>query len=286
MSLEGVFLLASKKPLERPKETREVAKEFVRASEELLSRKTFFDATQFYSGSLYPHVLENIDAWRHSGAIPLTELNEIYSPGTIADLSSIGAVKAREPKLEAKFKKVYEESMEALSRDDLYARMAKYQDSLMRLASSSRILQDTISEIKDGKNAWVEKVKTNLIWIKKTVTMSVAGVYQAFGKLFDNVTLIIDEITAILSRWASGLKNELVEKFRELSQHFLELLNSLISALFSWVSKLREIAQEKGFRLNKVTVTLDPLEVTSISLFGFSIPIPAIKLPKIEMEFS
>lgn len=278
--------MTSKRALARSKEIAETAKEFLEASEKLLSRKTFFDGTQFYSGSLYPIVQEKIDSWRHSGAIPTSEAMSMYSSGAIADLSSIGAIKAQQPNLKKKFNNIYEKSKKELGREGLYGRMAEYQESLMRLASSSRVFQDTLSGIVDENNAWVEMAKANLDWIKKTVTLSIARVYQAFGALFDKATKKIDEITGMLSRWASELRKELVGKLRELSQHFVELLTSLLSALFSWISRLRQIAEEKGFRLNKVTVSLDPSDVTSVSVFGFSIPVLAIKLPKIEMEFS
>ena len=271
---------------ERPKKVVEAARAFVKASEGLLSRDAFFDGIGFYTGSLSPTVRDNVDVWRRSGAIPPSEMASMYPPGTIADLSSIGAIKARKTRLATKFRDVYEKNKEVISRDDLYERVAEYQDSLMCLASSSKVLQDTISKISDDNNSWVSAALVNLEWMKKTVTMSIARVYQAFGKLVDKVTGKIDEIVSLLSRWASELKKQLVDKVRELSQHFLELFNSLISALFSWISKLREIAQEKGFRLSKVTITLDPLEFVSLFVFGLPIPIPNVKLPKIEMEFT
>ena len=118
------------------------------------------------------------------------------------------------------------------------------------------------------------------------MTKSVARIYQAFGKLFDKVTDKIDELAALLGRWANNLKTQLIEKLRELSERFLELMNNLIAGLFNWIATLRKIAQERGFKLTKVTLTIDPISFESVTAFEFSIPVPVLKLPKIEMEFT
>jgi hypothetical protein len=231
-------------------------------------------------------IQEKIDSWRHSGAIPASEAMSMYSAGAIADLSSIGAIKAQQPNLKARFRRIYEKSKRELGREELYERMVEYQESIMCLASSSTVLHDTLCGIAEENSAWVEMTKANMDWIRKTVTVSVAKVYQAFGRLFDRATQKMDEITGLLSRWTPRLRSEFAGKLRELSQHLLELLTSLLSALLGWISRFRQIAEEKGLRLNKVIVSLDPLDFASVSVFGFSIPVPKIKLPKIEMEFS
>jgi hypothetical protein len=140
--------------------------------------------------------------------------------------------------------------------------------------------------ITEGDASWVEAVKTNLDWIKKTVTMSIGRIYQGLGTLYDKVTKAVDDVIETLSRWGSTLKNELIERIRILAQRFFELLNVLISALLGWVSEVREIAAERNFKLSKVTVTIDPLTFVPVTVLGFSIPVPEVKLPKIEFEFT
>jgi len=267
-------------------ERRKIAVEFVKASKELFTPKIFFNSTKFYSGSISPEVAKETDTWARSGTIPPEVSAEIYHPGVIADLSRVAIARAEEPKLETKFKGIYDENKKYIRQDDLYERVSEYQDALMRLACSSKMLQDTLSSMRESNTSWLETAKNNFKWIKETVTRSVARIYQAFGQIYDKVTKAIDNINTTLSKWSLNLKEKLIEKIRDLSQHFLELVNNLISALFGWLSRLREIAAEKGFRLNKVTVTIDPLSLTTVSVLGFSIPIPEIKLPKIEMEFT
>lgn len=77
-----------------------------------------------------------------------------------------------------------------------------------------------------------------------------------------------------------SFSNELIERVRFLAQRFFELLNVLISALLGCVSKVRKITAEKNFKLSKVTVTIDPLTFTTVSVLGFSIPVPEVNLPK------
>lgn len=73
---------------------------------------------------------------------------------------------------------------------------------------------------------------------------------------------------------------------RELLTSLLQLFNNIISELFGWLAKLKKIASDKGFKLSKVTVTIDPLTFKSFSVFGFSIPLPVVTTPKIVLEFS
>lgn len=270
-----------------PEEKRkEITKDFIESSKELLTPDKFFESTKIYSGSIDPNVVEEVDVWKQSGSIPPQQAAGIYAAETIADLSGVAIVLAPKAELRGKFEEIYAQSKVEVTEEGLYKRVSEYQDALVRLASSSKMVQDTFSEMSEIEESWIEVAKNNLTWIKRAVTMSIGRIYQAFGKIYDKVTDTIDDIIGVLSDWSSSLKNRLVEGIRKLSQNLLQLLNNLISALFGWLSKLRKIAQEQGFSLSKVTVTIDPLTLRTVSVLGFSIPIPEVKLPKIEMEFT
>lgn len=263
-----------------------VASEFAKASEEFLTRDVFLRSTEKYSGSISPAVAEEAPEWIVSGAIPPSSLSGMYRRGTLIDLSNIVVSTVDKPELEQIFLKVGEKAKKNVRSNDLTERVFEYQDALGRLASSSKILADTLSRISEGDTSWVETVKTNLDWIKKYVTMSIGKIYQGLGTFYDRVTKAVDGVIETLSRWSSSLKNKLVEGVRILAQRFYELLNTVISALFGWLSRVREIAAEKNFKLGKVTVTIDPMTFKTVFVLGFPVPIPEIKLPKIEMEFT
>lgn len=281
-----VKMATSKVKVSLDTKREKVASEFAKASEEFLTRDVFLRSTEKYSGSISPTVAEEAPEWIVSGAIPPSSLSGMYRRGTLIDLSNIVVSTVDKPKLEQIFLKVGEKAKRNVRSNDLTERVFEYQDALGRLASSSKILADTLSRISEGDTSWVETVKTNLDWIKKYVTMSIGRIYQGLGTFYDKVTKAVDGVIETLSRWSSSLKNKLVEGVRILAQRFYELLNTVISALFGWLSRVREIAAEKNFKLGKVTVTIDPLTFKTVFVLGFPVPIPEIKLPKIEMEFT
>lgn len=278
--------MSETEPSERSKKVKEATDEFIKASQEMLSPAEFLSGTVTYSGSIHPSILTAVDSWKTSGAIPVSASSLIYNPGTLLDLSPIAESIAKTPGEIVKFENVRKKTEDVIKEEELYDRVAEYQDSLMRVASCSKILQGTINATSTSGRSWIEIAKTNLEWIKKAVTKSIARIYQAFGKLFDKVTDKIDEIAGLLSRWANSLKNQFIEKLRELSEGFLGLVNNLIAGLFGWIATLRKIAQDRGFRLTKVTLTIDPVSFENVTAFGFSIPVPILNLPKIEMEFA
>lgn len=219
-----------------------------------------------------------------SGSIPVALVSKIYKSGTILDLSSVAESVAKTSGQVIKFVDLRKKTEDTIKEEELYDRVAEYQDSLMRLASCSNILKDTIKMTSKGDDSWIQPVKTNIEWVKKSVTESVARIYQAFGKLFDKVSDKIDEIAALLGKWANSLKTQFVEKLRELAERFLELMNNLIAGLFNLIATLRKIAKDRGFKLSKVILTIDPISFESVTAFELTIPVPVLKLPKIQME--
>lgn len=166
-----------------------------------------------------------------------------------------------------------------------FKRLSKYQQALICLSTSASLLQDTFTCVSETDNSWVEKARMNLKWIKKTITQSIARIYEGFGIIFDKVSKTINKTLFTISKWTISLKDKLIEQIRNLSEGFFELVNNIFSFLLDWISNLRQIARKKEFSLNKVTITIEPLSFKDIKILDFSIPFPILQLPKIEMEF-
>ncbi len=275
--------------VEEKKTKTSIAVDFVEASKELLSSAQFFESIEVYTGSLSPKVAEEIGTWKGSGVIPPEAAAEIFPLGTIADLApragSIGILLSAKPELEAKFSEIYEETKKDLTQEDLFSRVADYQDAVAHLASSFKTVDAALSSVSEANESWAESLKASFAWIKESVIASIGRVYRAFGGICDQVSAKIDSIANTLSGWKEELRSELIKKIRGLLRELLSLFNTLVSSLFGWFSRLRAIAIEKGFRLSKVTITIDPLNMTTVNLFGFPIIVPEIKLPRIELEF-
>jgi hypothetical protein len=66
---------------------------------------------------------------------------------------------------------------------------------------------------------------------------------------------------------------------------FFQILNEFVSKVFSFVEMIKGIAKSKGFGLKSVTVSFESPGFAKIDVFGFSLPIPKVSLPKVDINF-
>jgi hypothetical protein len=265
------------------KKEKEPAQTFVELTRKYLG-EDFVNYTADYSGTLVPEIARKAESWNTPGSVPLDMANIIFSSGTIADLATKPILWNEKPELEAQAKKVYQEIKPKMTEDDVFPKFVDYQESIMLLASSVKVIEKTFSVTKTD-TAWVETTKANLKWVKELVKSSIAKIYQSMGGLRDRVTSKISEILELLKQKIENIMDRFVGAVRELAQRLLGLLTEIISGLFSWANIVNKIAEENDFSLSKVRIAIDPFSIKVVSLLGFSIPIPEIKTPKIEFEF-
>ena len=265
------------------KKEKEPAQTFIELTRKYLG-ESFVNYTADYSGTLVPEIAREAESWNTPGSVPLDMANIIFSSGTIADLATKPILWNEKPELEREAKKVYQEIKPEMTEDDVFSKFADYQESIMLLASSVKVIENTFS-VTETNTSWIETTKANLKWVIELVKSSIAKIYQSMGGLRDRITSKINEILGFLEQGIEDIKDRFVGAVRELAQRLLGLLTEIISGLFSWVNIVNEIAEENDFSLSKVRIAIDPFSFKVISLLGFFIPIPEIKTPGIEFEF-
>ena len=265
------------------KKEKESAQTFIELTRKYLG-ESFVNYTADYSGTLVPEIAREAESWNTPGSVPLDMANIIFSSGTIADLATKPILWNEKPELEREAKKVYQEIKPEMTEDDVFSKFADYQESIMLLASSVKVIENTFS-VTETNTSWIETTKANLKWVIELVKSSIAKIYQSMGGLRDRITSKINEILGFLEQGIEDIKDRFVGAVRELAQRLLGLLTEIISGLFSWVNIVNEIAEENDFSLSKVRIAIDPFSFKVISLLGFFIPIPEIKTPGIEFEF-
>ncbi|MDF2736525.1 MAG: hypothetical protein K0S93_381 [Nitrososphaeraceae archaeon] len=141
--------------------------------------------------------------------------------------------------------------------------------------SQKRIKVDSLNKMKSNLDNFNLSLKTAVI--------------RAFGMLSNPVKYlnndIIPKLKDMIKNFSSKLKNQFFDMLHDMVKIFFQILNEFVSKVFSFVEMIKGIAKSKGFGLKSVTVSFEPPGFAKIDVFGFSLPIPKISLPKVDINF-
>jgi hypothetical protein len=89
-----------------------------------------------------------------------------------------------------------------------------------------------------------------------------------------------------LKKHVGGALAKVVDKFRALVTKFHDFTLYLIKKMFDFVGEVQEMAEERKFTMNAITMEMPSLDVEVVTVAGVPIPIPKVQTPKLTISFS
>ena len=99
-------------------------------------------------------------------------------------MSSVAESVAKTSNQIMKLENVRKKTENSIKEEELYDRVAEYQDSLMRLASCSNILRDTIKMTSEGDDSWIQPARTKFGMDKEICDQVSCKNLSSFWKAF------------------------------------------------------------------------------------------------------
>jgi Anaphase-promoting complex, cyclosome, subunit 3 len=72
---------------------------------------------------------------------------------------------------------------------------------------------------------------------------------------------------------------------QETAEFLFRILNEFATKIFSFVDMIKNLGKTKGYGLKSVNISFDPPTFDSFNVLGFSVPIPKLSLPRVEVDF-
>ena len=111
----------------------------------------------------------------------------------------------------------------------------------------------------------------------------------AYGMLTSTAKDLKDKIISDLKDTAKGfeskLKNRFIDAFNKVAEFLFRILNEFATKIFSFVDMIKKLGKTKGYGLKSVSISFDPHSFDSFKILGFSVPIPKVSLPKVQVGF-
>jgi len=218
----------------------------------------------------------------------------IYTAASALDLSwwmSDGVDVTGNQDLAAHIEAVKEDAGQGVSEGKLLDRFADYQDTLFDLNSATADLRAAAQQADEGLSraskdpSWFDRVKAMIGGLFERVRDAVFRIAAALADQFKGFKEFAASISELLQATGQVAREKIVKGFQRVSRALASVATGLISKLLAWVATVREVARQKGFKLAKVTVTMESLGFESVSILGFPIPIPKLATPNIQLEF-
>jgi hypothetical protein len=115
------------------------------------------------------------------------------------------------------------------------------------------------------------------------------AIIRAYGMLTSAAKDLKDKIIRNLKETAkdfkSKLKDKFIDAFNKAAEFLFRILNGFASKIFSFVDMIKKLGMTKGYGLKSVNISFDPPKFDSFKILGFSVPIPKVSLPKVEVDF-
>jgi uncharacterized protein YjbI with pentapeptide repeats len=162
----------------------------------------------------------------------------------------------------------------------LYDCAFEFKKAEMNIEDIGNILQNKIED--DS----LKKIEFNIDNFNSSLKIATT---RAFGILLNPVKYLKNEIIPRLKDMMKNFSSKLHGLFSNMLQEMIkilfQILNEFVNKVFSFVEMIKKIAKSKGFGLKFVTVSFEPPGFGKIDVFGFSLPIPKISLPKVDINF-
>jgi hypothetical protein len=115
---------------------------------------------------------------------------------------------------------------------------------------------------------------------------------RSFGMLTSTVKDFKDNVLSKLKGTAKAIKSGLeaakdlfVDTFNKAAKFLFRIINEFASKIFSFIDMIKKLGKTKGYGLKSVTISFDPPAFGSVNVLGFSVPIPKVSLPMLEVDF-
>lgn len=174
-----------------------------------------------------------------------------------------------------------------VTQTQLIDRFGDYSDALMGLESARTCLADAASELTRDPDEKGEGVLDRLKAMLGAAKDAVVETFRRALRYADaRLRPFVTSLENLLSSVATKTKSALVSGFREVFRILGSLAARVLSSLLSWAAEVRRIAKDRGFTLSKLTVRIPSSSWHNVSVLGFSVPIPTISSPEVEVEFT
>jgi hypothetical protein len=240
----------------------------------------------------YKHMMQELDRESWVEMVNLTNSGTIEepTPATLASWtkSAVGyAIQKNKLDIERSLKVLHEEAVNSCGVDDigseisgLYNCAFEFKDAEMNLEAVAKLAENTVDE---------ESLPAVESHIDRFGSVLRNAIIRAYGMLTSSAKDLKDKIIHNLKDTAKDLKLKLKDKFidafNKAAQFLFRILNEFASKIFSFVDMVNKLGKTKGYGLKSVNICFDPPTFDSIKIAGFSVPIPKVSLPTVEVDF-
>jgi len=275
----------------------ELARNFNEVLKEWLSEQDYSNAIDkaknsikvLAEGRLIPEIEETEIGGGFLGGDALSNLQRIIDTPAIIDLSKQAVENAaisNKQNLIPKFQRYQEQAEKIVTEQQLMTRFNEYQIAATDILGSQNAIakfaenadkENYINEsenvkpffrrIKDILTSAFDRLSYYLIGVKDNISEKVQDLINSLGgKIKDKVHIFLDKISGILNS---------ISKF----------FSTVLVKMIEWASTIKRIGNQKGFILKTLKMSIEPIGMKTVSVFGFPLPIVEFKLPKVDFEF-
>jgi hypothetical protein len=184
-------------------------------------------------------------------------------------------------------KAMHQEAKDKMELDDIGNEISGLYDCAFEFKKGELNLESiaNMSENRLDKES-LSKMESNLDSLGSSIRTAITRAYGMMTLTAKHVKdTIIPQLKNISKSFNSKLKGQFINAFNKLIKYFFQLINEFVSKIFSFVEMISNLGKSKGFSLKSATISFDPPNFNKVSIFGFSIPIPTISLPKVTINF-
>lgn len=214
-------------------------------------------------------------------------------PDQVLDFSRVAkdlASQQGKPALASEFGELERKVSGYVSEDEAVGRFGEYTAAVMDLASASGLVRDVASSIdKDPEQTspgLLDRITASLRSVGELVVNAVTTVYSKARKGLSALTEFTSSLEELIRSIPTKAVSRILDGLRAVFRYLGGLASKVISALLGWASSMKQIAKDRGFALSKFIITLPSSGWQPISVFGFSVPVPTISTPEIQIEFA
>jgi hypothetical protein len=245
--------------------------------------------------SKYSDMMESIDP---DSAVSLNQLrndptNKINN-ATIASWtkSVVGhVIQSGKSATVSPLKLMHDKALEKTEFDDVSNEISSLYDCALEFKKAEMNIEDIANISKERiKDDSLKKMESNLDSVYSSIE---TAIIRSFGMLSSPVKYLKNylkndvkpKLKDMIKKFSSKLKEEFINMLNKIVKLFFQIFNEFVSKVFSFIEMINGIAKSKGFGLKSVTVSFEPPGFGQIDIFGFSLPIPKVSLPKVEINF-
>ena len=214
------------------------------------------------------------------------------------------AIKKGKPEHAKKFLSLHNEAVKESKLDDINNEITNYYFRSYDIQRAEFYIRNVVNLINDQENKDNDDISENnssiiltflnefesyvekpIIDAFRSVTATLKGFKEKVKDLKEQVKGFLSRTKTQVSEGIKTLKDKFYNAFNSALNYFLRIIGDLISAMFSFIDLINDVAKGKEYKFKGIQISFDPPSIENTLLLGFPLPIPKISIPKLVLNY-